>query len=940
MAFNPLYRMTIQDAGNRYYTATQNLDGTWVATTTLTKTYINTLPNGWGDTALTWERDMSYMGIFRSMSSGNFSFSKDARAIINQIHLDEGIKGFGTLTIWILNQNDFDYSIYYRSRLNFKTYKNKPQNRVTEIGTLDSGLIRDFRAYGDTSYNRPIWHRSGGGGWVTDCNFVLHDGMKLLYNATYISGATTENPLVYTGDNAQMGFNQGRHDTPGTANDGYHVTPAMSQYNITQNNGTTTFIGNDILANLLTQRNQNGGANLKHKNTTGVGAPVLDGGINEENFSSINDAQPYTRDNFLLKNLLPPLTGNPTSEIEMSVACSGTFLNNIFKRATTNAYLRFVLFEIGADNQPVSTPAPQYTYQTILQLDLPNASGIYNFGVTTIPHYTKFSNYSGGSIPVPTGGFIPASPVNITIKTNKAYVFGIIYDEGVDEGGSLTSGLNHNHIIQYALTDLQVSFISKYDYGATYPPIAAPRLNPSVFPALRLHQLWESLVPYLKTRQTDSYGFPVPVASPYYGVSDFLSNAALPAIADCVPYQIMVTSQYCIHSLQGQSYISMSCNQLFDFCKKVLGCGLGIEYDTNGVAVGLRIEDLAYFFNSSVMILDLGSDISNLEIIQCGEEMGIAANLKLGYPKANTNSDFGVDPFITGLYFNTPVSEIEGTMEFETGEILCEGYEIEKARAQIVNQPIGASFDPASPSTDNKAIGLYCRPYYTVILPMIDPLYPQYNIQPYNPDNDPVAVGAYQLVQYDGVTPPLGAALPAAQSTDPTTITIPRPYVNGLYYPDTAINLPLSPKRALERCTGRLIHSFLDKMDIDYLTFRNTYVMQYNNTTLALSGMESNLNVGSGASGVITEMKDKLIGDLPPKLFLPVMAKFTSTSGRNLYSILNSNPNGYIRFVAQKESYGNIVYKMFLTKATQKATMDNNISTDFEGWLTPDMTVY
>ena len=922
MAFNPLYKMTIQDAGGRYYYATQNLDGIWNVSTTLVKTYLVTLPSGWGETAIAYERDMSYLGVFRSMSNGSFSFSKDARAIIAEIHATEGIKGFGTLTIWIINQNDFNYSIYYRSQLNFRTYHNHPQRHITEIGTLDSGLIKDFRAYGDTSYNRPIWQTDGSGGWITDANFVIHDGIKLLYNATYTSGAGDGSIYDCTG---MMGFNDGRHDSVGSPDDGYHVLPIMVNYNITQNNGTTTFIGNDILANQLLQGNQSTGLNLFK-----AGSPPTSGGVCEENFAGTNNSKPYTRNNYSLKHL-----GIGCPQIEMFVSVSGKFSNGAIpayhKGATTNAFLRFVLFEIDSQDNPkldYSFSPPRYRYTTILNFDLTNAAGVH-----TIPNQGRFSNYQGGVIPnMLTGsGTLPASPTAITFNFDHVYVLGIIYDDPI--------GLNHSHAIDFGLEELQFSIFSKYDYGVSGVPIPAPRLNASVFPALRLNQLWESLVPYLATRRTDENGFPVPVVSPYYGVSDFLSNAALPPIGDIVPYQIMITSAYCVHNLQGFSYISMSCNQLFDFCKKQLGCGLGVEYDANGVATGLRIEDLKYFFNPSVMILDLGTDISNLELIQCGEDMGIAANLKLGYPKADTNSDFGVDPFITELYFNTPVSEVEGVMDFEAGEIVCEQYEIEKIRVQKVNQPVGSSFDPASPSTDNKAIGLYCRPTTTVILPMIDdPIYPQYNIVPYDPDNNPVACSAYQIVQYSGVTPPVGATLPAAQSNDPTAATA--VYVNGLYYPDTAINLPFSPKRALKRCTGQLIHSYLDKMDTEYLTYRNTYVMQYNNRTLALSGMESNLNIGSGLSGVITEMKDELVGDLPTKLFLPIKAKFTSTSGRNLYSVLNSNPNGYIRFEAYKEGFGNIEYKMFLIKATQKATMDNNIATDFEGWLHPDMIIY
>lgn len=886
--------MTIQTATGAYYTASQTPTGAWTVNRVTPKTYLEVLPDGWEDTAITWERDLSYLGIFRSMTNSSFKFSKDGRAIIQNIRNTQGIRGYGLLTIWILNENDFDYSIFYRSQLNFRTYKDYQQTFSTEIGTLDSGLIRDFRAYGDTKYNNPVWQPDGLG-WVTDSHWVLHDGMKLLYNATYISSATGDTPstaLLYE----LGGFNHGRHATAPSPDEGRHTLPNMVQFNITQNNGTTTYIGNDILNNLLPTGNQTPGLD------SGASWSAMD--ANELNFSGRNESQPWSRNNYALKNAMT----QPPNTFDMSVAVSGKWISDpiTYFDNGNGSFIAFVIFEIDSENNPI-TIAGRYQYQLIYKQDLPAG------GTTFLPSPLKFSNYD--------------TPVTITINPNKVYVFGIIYDEDAAFGGLSGDG---SKLAFVGWEALQFSFFSKYDYGASGVPIPAPQLNPSVFSAYRLHELWAKVVPYLATRSTDSNGFPIPVTTDYEGVSTFLSNPALPPIGDVVPYNIMVTSSYCIHDLQGLSYISVAANQIFDFCKKVLGCGLGIDYDANGVATKLRIEDLAYFFNDATMILDLGNDIANFEIIQAGDEFGIGCNLKLGYTKADTNTDFGVDPHITGLFFNTPVSEIEGTMEFEADEMLCEPYAIEKIRAQKVNQPIGASFDPANPSGDNSLIGLYCMPTQTVILPDTggNPDYP--NVIAYDPDNNPLSTFAYQLWQYNGIN------LPVAQSTDPTAAT--SPYVNGLYYPDTAINLPLSPKRALERCTGRLIHSYLDKMDADSLVFRNTYVMQYNNRTLALSGMESNLNIGSGASGVIQEMADKRIYTLPPQLFLPVIGKVTSTSGRNLYHILNSNPNGYIRFFAQKEGFGMKEYKMFLTRATQKATLDGNISTEFEGLFLPTQT--
>lgn len=890
MAFDPKFKMSIQDASGNYYSASLSTDNVWTVETTPDITYLPELPAGWDETSITWERHNKYKGVFRSQSNAPFKFAKSARAIIKSIRSAQGIKGYGLLTIYMFNPADFTYPVFYQSQLDFKTFKNIMQSYLIEIGTLDSGLVRDFAAYGDTKFNIPIWQPDGGGGWITDANWILHDGIKLLYNATYSSSANKNNPLIYDAGGSVVigGFNRGRHGSSPTTG-GFHTIPEMEQLNIVQNNGTTTYIGNDILQPFLIQGTQ-------HNSVNGT-AP------GEENFAGVNNSQPYTTGNNSLKNFL----ANAAGSIDMSVNISATILGStgfpsgsaIDGGGSLNPFLGFVLFEIGPKD--VVTPDP--------------ITGEYSY----IPIYRQpFLPLLG--LP---GDFVINETVDITLRYDRVYLFSLICDDLVDP-------INELHGIQTVrFSNLQFSFLSKFDGGVSGIPIAAPSLPPSVFAGFRLHQLLEKIVPYLATTNTDNYGFPIPVSTPYSGVSTLLSNPAQPPIGDLVPYQVMITSAYCVHDLQGQSYISLSLNQLFDFCNKVAGCGLSVLDNT------LRIEDLKYFFDNTTMILDLGYDVAEMEIVQAASEIGLGANLKLGYSKADLNSDFGVDVFNSELYFNTPATEVPGVMDFEESAILTEQTAIEKIRAQKVNQPIGSSFDPASPSGDNQPIALYCRPTTTAILPMIDPLYPQYNFQPYDPNNTPVAVQVYQLTQHTGAAPPTGGAYsPAAQSADPTAASA--PYIKGLFYPDTAFNVELSPCRMLQRSSGAWLHSVLDLMDSEYLTFRNTYIMQYNNQTLALSGIESNLRIGAGA-GVVTEMQDVAISSLPPQLFKPILLKVKSKYPVNMYNILNTNPNGYIRFFWANEGYGFTEYRMFLTKATQAA--GNGAATEFEGWATPDMVI-
>jgi len=898
MAFDGQLKMSIQDKAGNYYFASQDSSGVWSVGTSPSLLYINTLPDGWNETQITYERDGSYMGIFRSQTNSPYKFSKDARAIITEIRKVQGIQGYGLLSIYLFNTSTFVYDTFYQSELDFKTYKNNMQTWICEIGTLDSKGVRDLHAYGDQMFNFPIWQKDSSGGWIPYYNniWVVDDGVKLLYNATYISSASKDNPLdyranTYTSGLGMLGFNLGRWSTPYGS---FHTLPNLTEFNIVQNNGTTTYIGNDILSNLLRQGNQGCGLHP----------------VNESIFNSINDSQPYTKNNYSLKNacVVPPST------FELQVAVSGNFdplatiagtpytgisvaTDGTGGAPNTGRFIAFVLFEINNQNLPQVDGFGNYLYQTVLKYPLPDVVDHY-----FPPFGGAFDNYS--------------TPVTITINQDKVYTFGIILDSIWGQAAANSAG--------FVLQSLQFSIFSNYDYGeltVTHPTphgIPAPQLNPTVYAAYRGHQLFELATQYLASRTSNDYGFPIVPPNDYTFASTYLSDSSYPLVGDGRPYQTAITSEYCIHDLQGQSYISLSFNQIFDFYKKVWGCGLSVIGDN------FVVENLRYFFDNTTMILDLGYDVAEFEIMQ--EVDGVGANLRLGYSKADTNTDFGVDSFITDLYFNTPASNVPTVMDYMESGITCDQYQKEKARAQRVNQPVGTAFDPANPSSNNRAFAVYIA---ESTAPFVLPNPPDYPFQPYDPSNTPVAVVPYQIEMYNG------SILPYAQASDPTAATA--PYINGLYYPDTAQNVKLSPARALQRDTGALIHSVLDNMDSDSLAFRATGIMQKTNEVLDLTGIETNLVTG-GSGTVTKEMSDKVIGDLPAQLFKPITVKVKSKYPINMYTILNTNPNGYVRFFWAKEGgFGYDEYRFFITKAIQAA--GNGMATEFYGKLTPDMVI-
>lgn len=867
-------RMTLQDIDGNYYSAKQNTDSNgWTIAANPDLSYIKALPNGWDATTVTWERNTNYMGVFRSQTDVGYKWSEDARAILQSIKNTKGVQGYCLLTIYIAN--GFLWDIFYTSEFDFTSYSDNMLTQQLQIATLDNGLIREIKAYGDTKFNIPIWVSDGSGGWLpNDAVFIYHQGIKLLYNATFVSSATPDNLLIYDAGGAAAigGFNHGRHGgAPTTA--GFHTIPFMSPYNPVQNNGATTYIGNTILQPFLPTYNQNNS---------------VDGDLpGEEIFNGANDSRPYNSNNCMIKDLLQ----NGTGTVEMSVNISAIISGSIAWFTTSSPpapFLGFVLFEI--DNLDNPTPDP--------------ITGEFSY----IPIY---------KLPLGTGG--PYAPINVTtnvtLKYNKAYIFCLVYDDDTVPQNQL------QYIQTVKFSQLQVSFLSNFDYGSSGVPIPAPSLNPTIFPGFKPYPLLQKLVKYLATINTDSYGFPVLIDTPYSGDSSFLSPLNLTPVGDVVPTDLNFTSAYCIHDLQGQSYVTLSLNQFFNFWKKQFGCGMGIEGNV------LKLEQPGYFFQN-VMILDLGFDVTDFEIETLVE--GLGSNLKLGYTKQDTNSNFGVEPANTELYFNTPLSNIPGTMDYQETDILTEQYAAEIARAQQTSQPVGTSFDPANPSSDNPAIALYCFHNATVdYSPSTDPAV-------IDPNNNLLTGVAFPVRQRNGLSYG-GPANPAAQSTDPTASTA--PYIKGLYYPDTAINVELSPCRALERGAGALLHSVLDLMDDQYLTFRNTSVMQYNNVTLNLSGISSNLEIGAGATP-INEFSDKLIGDLPAQLFRPIVFKVKSRYPVNMYNIFNTPPYynyGYVRFFWKNKGFGDKEYKGFISKVSQNA--GSGAPTEFTLWATPDMVL-
>ena len=637
----PRFKITLQDVNGLYFKATQNTDSTWTVTTSIFLAYIKHLPQNWDGTKIQWQRDMTYMGVFRSASL-NYQFSMDARAILSQLWYNgiggtypSGVQAYCMMSIYQLQETEsspgagdmWRYELAYQAEIDFTGAKDDLQQGLFNAATLDSKLYELLKAYASQQYNIPYWvYDSGSATWelnggITDTVFIQHNGIKLLYQQLWDSGATVANPIDYGGGSSNaLGCWKGGNG------DGFHNCLPMVQYNQVQNNGSTTFVGNDILTNLLIINDQNN---------------VVNGGNNT--FDNVYNSNV----GYFLRNLLG---ADITMAGEIDITTTGIYRFD----TTADDKLRFVLIELDQNSQPTLVPmTSEVEYQNVLDIDLP-------IGATIVAG----ASYSQTSV--------------ITIRNGYYYILCPILDSTVSF-----------NFCEFTITNCQFTLKSNYNSG-TASPVPAPIFPVSPTLAMTPSFLLSQLVPALNSTQTDPYGFPlIPSGTPYVGDSDYLSDATIdPATNyDNIPAYTFFTSGNALRLIGGQPFITISLNDFFNTCFKVWSCGLYIDGDA------INIEPLATLFDNTDLLLDLGTNVASLQIEQLSDMMGNA--IKGGYAKIDTNGDFGIENVWTEQDYITPLARTVKDIDLLCSEVVTDIYTIEKARQQKTNEQI------TTPSANN-----------------------------------------------------------------------------------------------------------------------------------------------------------------------------------------------------------------------------------------------
>lgn len=824
MAHGDRIKISLRNESGLYYYATQNGNNIYTVGTQAGVRYIEHLPLGWEGLKITWNRNPDYWGVIRS-DSNTIQFVKDARAILLSLLCGGGgADAYCLMTIYVWNEDTFGYDVFYPSEIDFSITKDDKPGKKINTNTLDSKIYELLKANSNSAKNIPLWEYVSGA-WNHTGSFAYHDGIKLLFSSTWIGAPKDTNHVKY-----QIGtWDSGNHGP----SEGVHTIPALDQQNIVQNNGTTTYIGNDILEPVLLVGKQ---------------------GQYSNEVSFTDGSKPY--ENYLFKNTLETAV-NLNVELSAVFEIDPSTGNYIDWTGGSDRTLTFCLFEVDENN---NAAMPIYTYISLYDLILIGP-------------------------PPATPPFIILNTVtNVTFNPGKTYVFGIVQDF-YPAGGT---GAN---TLTFFLSKLEVRFISYFNNG-TSAPAPAPMWSPTTIAGFKPSDLWAKLVQAIDSTTTNAFGFP-DIIGAYTGVSTFLASTPPPEDNyGLIPSQILLASQNSVRNIQGQQYVTASIADFFTTWFNMAGCGLGIEGDT------LRIERLEYFFDASTQIMDLGTNISGFTIEPFIQ--GRFNNINCGYSEPETNNDFGVDEYNMPAKYRLPLNKLPKVKDLSITTVTAGQNEIEKIRQQT-NDAIQSN--PSAPSN--------------MVILQLDSTTVSGETQ--QPDGTPESVIAYNLLKY-----------PTAQSTDPTAATA--PYIKGLYFPDTAINVNLFPAKNLLRL-GRFLRSMLDQLDSSVISYCNQYQMNYNDpsTVLTLPGISTNIY-----GQTVNSVADIPVSSLDAKLFRPYLLKFTATYPESMYAIINSNPRGYIRFAYIDDNGQQVEFKGFIWSVTQE--VGNNSATNFELLCHPDVS--
>lgn len=890
----PNLRFYLLDPTGLYYKATQNQDGTWAIETTNVETWLEVLPRNWQDIEITWKRSTTYWGTFPSVST-NIEFVKDGAAILRSLFYKKWVQAQCTIIIKAQVNTESSpgagdalrYDTLYETQLDFSqsndAWEQLPTGNVFTISAFDSEISRLLSAYGDTSYNLNFGKMVPSGDTATfvpsNGQWLCMDGINLYFNSTF-SG-----PVDATAGTTFLISSVSHVDN------GYRSIFAFNQVG-----SVNTPIGNQILTNDI---------------LVGFETPITCGTNPTSPFF-----EPYNKQSYLFKipNSVPNyfiLDALMQTQISITAATPS---------GTDTLIAEMVIWEMDFNNNLTSgnvTTSGLTVFKVIIDsgfgsgffcppFNIGSANATLPAGVTVVyPHGTTDSPYTAPLTLNP--GCIYISGIRLTVMGSGDWNAGDI------KFGCNGSGMNYSF----------------------YGPVIYPQSASSF---MRLHEVWEAIVPLLANTQ-GNYGYPgialdsfskritaksdflrydttsvdpPPYSYQYWNNNPFntviatgtalrcfqvvannkiVSGPGFPnaygiPVSDGVnpPYILPITgpdfAQNAPYATIQGPYAATNPNEVFKACDSMYGMALWFERDGDGDLSIMRMEPRQAVFDSSLQLADLGSVI-NLSITPYSD---VAANtLNIGYKNNNFNQSYGIDE-----------SNLSQTRKMPT--------------TLVASQKVCDKTNPWNAST------------YLIEGARSNA---QANAQiQFNSDNDIniISIDPTNTVTMPG--PTLGATITAMRPKRYTGYNgsiDTEVYNSGLFYPGTIeYNEDLSPMRCFLR-QKNWFAAMTYGANGQNITFQSYSIPSYVGLSVQLDG----------TAPIVSEWADVPVDSLGQPLFLPFMVEFDSPTPIELNKQLAADANGYYKFM-----WRNIDWKMFPMEAG--IYPGKNATFKFKGLLTPD----
>lgn len=341
-------------------------------------------------------------------------------------------------------------------------------------------------------------------------------------------------------------------------------------------------------------------------------------------------------------------------------------------------------------------------------------------------------------------------------------------------------------------------------------------------------------------------------------------QAGTSSLLDDPDIQLIFSCGDALRQLRG-SQIKISMKQFFSAINLVHGVGMGAIGDL------LTIERKRYWVSPADPGVNLGEAATGYKLYPATDLT--FSSIKIGWPNQNYNIVLGdingkYEVCVTQVY-NTPITRVSTTLDLTT-TCRADMYGAEFVRMNLDGKT------SVSDNSDNDPFVFHVEK-----TPVTSPithtpgtivvngvLYSNYyrldrSINQYVQDNN-IYVNTGDPYVIAGVT---------------YTSTVDQYLQVGLLDKDTAFNVALSPKQCMIRSHGDYIHSCLEKMDTQYLTFSQSD----KNSALQIIGQPGGVDTAENA--------DVQIGSLKASIFKPWYFEATIASPPTLASSLRNNPS-------------------------------------------------